>query len=233
MKALLATVRHLVISRRPSHGRFLVAGLLAILLSGCAENFKIVQFGITTIVNGWYIMPAARDARTQIEAAVIEAARTQISAEVDYCDIVPIINDGLLKYVDVVEKRSDDYDWLAERAITRYIVREGKIAAKTETSIEIFPGAEFERLVLYDATLAHTMDPIVHYEKRGQSLTLASRPDTSCSAIVRIYQEGQQDMRPKAQKLVNFCGLQKLQEQSRVAGLQNLPEESQKVASAF
>jgi len=187
----------------------LAAALCLATLSGCAENFKLVQFGITTIENGWYIMPIPRGPRTPVEEAVIKVAGTRRNAQVDNVDVLLIVSDGVMRYVDAVEK-SEDPDWFVEKTITRYIVVDGKIAAKGETQSEIFPSVEFERAVLRDATLARSMMPVLSYDDGLRSVTMSSRPDTICSAKVRIFETGQADRTPKAVKLVNFCGLDAL-----------------------
>lgn len=203
MPGQLSVSEHLKLSR---HGFALVAQtvvvvLCALALAGCSVNVASIK---AQSQNDWDIHPQPQPPENEVEQAVVVAAQTRRDVPVESSDCVYIFEDRVAQYVDVVE-RTSDADPFVPRGVTRYRVVGDKIAAHTETSMEVFPSVDFERTALRSASMAGGTDSVILYDSDVCPSVLASRRLGRCAAEVRIFKKDESGGTPVAKKIINLC----------------------------
>src|SRR5690348_14283810 len=110
----------------------------------------------------WTVYSPPRQPESPLEVAVLETSKTRGQQSVGTSTVNFVIEDSSASYVYVVDSL-EGADRYAEREVTRFRLVDGKIAAKTGKTTEIFPDAAFERAVLEIASRAAEENVMMNY----------------------------------------------------------------------
>jgi alpha-D-ribose 1-methylphosphonate 5-triphosphate diphosphatase PhnM len=185
---------------------FALCGLF--VLGGCSGDLRLVAFKQSEFAEGWHQYITPRQPKDAVEEAVLAVAESHKSQEVGDQEVHFIVTDYTKKQpvqCVVVVSKSPDKNLFTHKAVTRYRIFEGKIAAMSDSEEEFFIDAEMERAVLRAVAKTWTPDRVLVYNDGTRELTMASHALSNCSAAVSIFKGEAVGGKPLAEKTVQFC----------------------------